>query len=427
MRNPILLALPIALALAFFLGRLSAPDSLAPDGSAAVESASRAPAPSRTDGERLDSIAGVREPEGRSELESSDSFRAASEDRETREDPLFSDALLAHARAGFVEGWAFVRDDDPGERRIEAGIEQFRESVLELPNSIGAQAARELDAQEQLAADAKLGGTFALLEKLESERAGPVFDIALDEETFDGLFQRSTSSTVLDGPSVLRSSVDVEDGATLSLPTGVYMLGNLGRRFGGKYPTDLTIRGAGRDATLIVLWSDWSARTLVRNLTLEDCTIHAYGNYLFDVRREPMSVTVRRTRLVGWTNSGGGQCLFGTNELALRVEDCEIDGSFGKQMVFGRLFDVRTNGLVARFERCRIRATRPFAGVRGQATLAFIDCTFDDILSSSMEVPPNVRVQGGAVRWFQGDDPEILKRDVNELFPDWAERIERLF
>ncbi|MEO1697078.1 MAG: hypothetical protein AAFU73_07275 [Planctomycetota bacterium] len=427
MRNPILLALPVVLALAFFLGRLSAPEA-APSGESTSQTfATRASDSDESPAETLEPVNAAREaPESRPSGGEAPPDRDA-QSRAALIDSLFSDSLLEHARDGFERGWSFAREDSPDESRIEAGVEAFREGVLELPVAIGLEAARELNTQEELAADARLGGTFALLERLDSKRAGPVFDVVLDQKTFDGLFERSSTPSVRDGLTALRSDDPIEDGATLDVPSGVYVLGDLGRKLGVDFPTDLTIRGAGRESTLIVVSSDWSTYARVRNLTLERCTVHANNNYLFDVRTEPMSVTVRRARLIGWTSGAGSSCLFGTEELALRVEDSEIDGSFCRSMRSGQIFDVRTNGLVARFDRCRIRATRPFRYVRDGATLAFVNCTFEEILSSPKEVPANVRVQGGAVQWFQGDDPEILKRDVNELFPDWAERVERLF
>ena len=171
--------------------------------------------------------------------------------------------------------------------------------------------------------------------------------------------------------------------------------------------------------------SDWSAYDTVRNLTLENCTIYANNNYLFDVRKPAMSVTVRSCRLTGWTTGAGSSCLFGTEALALRVIDSEITGIYNRYPAYGRLFDVRRNGLLARFENCTIEACHVFQGTRAGATLVFANCTMRNISDSRKEIPRHAKLLGTRLEWFGGGDRDALKRDINELFPDWKDLIRK--
>jgi len=305
---------------------------------------------------------------------------------------------------------------------LEEGMDLFLEQTLALPAQIGRKLADLLSAAEQAAKD---GQVFAVLSRLENGSPGPLFDVVDSAKVFDQFFQRETGGPFLAGETALKSREPVADGATVSFPAGVFKLEDFGRYWRDHYPRDLTISGAGKDATLLVLQSDWSAYDTVRNLTLENCTIYADNNYLFDVSQPAMSVTVRRCRLTGWTTGAGSSCLFGTKALALRVIDSEITGIYNKYPAYGRLFDVRTNGLLARFENCTIEACHVFAGTQTGATLVFVNCVMRNISDHQKKVPRHARLLGSRIEWFEGEDRNALKRDLNELFPDWKKQIRK--
>ncbi len=342
---------------------------------------------------------------------------------------LFSPALLAYAEAALVEGWSSKRPDAPSAEALEEGLGLFQERTLGLPAMIGVQLADRLSSAELAAEDARTGGVFAVLTRLDEGSPGPLFGVVDSAEVFDQFFQREKGGPNLAGETALKSREPVEDGSTVSFPAGVFQLDDFGTYWRDHYPRDLTISGAGKDATLLVLRSDWSAYDTVRNLTLENCTIYANNNYLFDVREPAMSVTVRRCRLTGWTTGAGSSCLFGTEALALRVIDSEITGAYNRYPGYGQLFDVRTDGLLARFENCKIEACSAFGGARAGATLVFVNCTMRDILSRSKKVPKYVRLLGTQIDWVsqeRGENRgEALKRDLNELFPDWQKQMRR--
>lgn len=338
---------------------------------------------------------------------------------------MFSARLLQHAMDGIRSGWAQTRENEPSEDELQVGLGMFREQTLQVPGSVGRYLAKRRSEAEMALEDARTGGVFKVLERLDEGAEGPLFDVVDSSKVFDQFFQRAEGGPSLDGAHGIGRQDPVPDGSTLLFTAGVHSISDFGRKWRKHYPRDLTIRGAGKDATMIVLRSDLSAHDTVRNLTFENCTVHANGNYLFDVRTPKMSVTVRSCRLLGWTTGAGASCLFGTEALALRVVDTEITGVYNRHPASGKLFDVRTNGLLARFENCTFDALDMFRGTRGGATLVFVNCRTKDIFGNRKVVPSHARVLGTTMNWFAGEKPEDVKRDLNELFPDWNQELQR--
>lgn len=344
---------------------------------------------------------------------------------EAPRDMFFTARLLAHAREDLAEGWASARPDAIPEKTLDAGVERFEEEVMALPAVIGAELARRQTEKELALEDARTGGVFEVLAGLEAgTTSGPLFELTDTEQTFDDLFRAEVSGPGLDGTRILSpgqlTAEPPADGSTLQFPAGVHTIDDFGAYWRTRFPRDLTLRGAGMNATLIVLRSDLFAYDRVRNLTIEDCTIHAGNDYLFDVRQPAMSVTIRRTRLTGWKTGAGSSCLFGTEALALRVVDSVITGAYCRAPVHGQMFDVRHDGLVARFDSCRIEAMRPFTYFGRGATVSFVNCIMSNV--SYREIPPSVRLVGTTPDRFEGTDHNVLRRDLNELFPDWERR-----
>lgn len=200
--------------------------------------------------------------------------------------PLFSPALIDHATAGLAEGWRSERSDAMPDDVLEAALERFREAVLAMPAALGRELARERTAREEALADARTGGVFALLERLDAGGAGPVLELARDDAALEQLFRRDSMERVVDGASSLASREAVADGTTLARPAGVFRLVDFTRNWSSSqpFPRDVTITGAGMNATLFVLDSDVSSRTKLRNLRFRDCTLYTADNYAFRTR-----------------------------------------------------------------------------------------------------------------------------------------------
>src|SRR5690606_13610272 len=100
-------------------------------------------------------------------------------------------------------------------------------------------------------------------------------------------------------------------------------------------------------------------------------------------------------RLIGFDKGAGASCAFGTEELALRAKGCVIEGGYGRAPQHGTLFDVRTDGLLARFEDCELRLLDlELNHIRSGATVVFEDCRLTDLLGTAGQpdrLPPGVR------------------------------------
>jgi hypothetical protein len=349
-------------------------------------------------------------------------------------DPRFSRALMEHAAVYIDRGWRSERTDTPREDEVAEGLDTFRAETLELPARIGRDLAVRRSNLELAQEDARTGGVLSTLKRLQDGGPGPLTDLVADRATFDRFFVTETTGSAIDGPSALSSQAlssrkPVPDGTTLSFPAGVHMLQDFGTYWREHFPRDLTLRGAGMNATLLVLNSDLSAYDTVRNLTIEHVTLHANDNYMFDVRDPAMSVTLRNARFTGWDMGAGASCLFGTEGLALRATDCEFLGGYGRSPQHGQLFDVRHNGLLARFERCLVARTEAFGSITSGATVVFSACRLEDLLdrqpAGGGEAPANVLLDGTSLTRWSKDHSAPLARDLNDLFPGWREALRR--
>jgi hypothetical protein len=90
---------------------------------------------------------------------------------------------------------------------------------------------------------------------------------------------------------------------------------------------------------------------------------------------------------------------------------------------------VRSDALLARFEGCLIDQVKlELRLIQPGATLAFVNCTLTDIMDrSKVEVReyPNVLFPGSKIEFYTGEWSETPRKDLNEIFPDWQERIEQ--
>lgn len=181
------------------------------------------------------------------------------------------------------------------------------------------------------------------------------------------------------------------------------------------------------NATLLVLETDLSVDSKIRNLRFRDLTVYTDGNCLFDVRGDGTVVRLDRVRVCGFDSGAGGSSAFNTDTLALHCVNSFLTGGYGRSPGSGYLFDVRTDGLVARFDGCAIEAVR-LGRIRDGATLVMRACTLRDMLDDPEELAaehPGVLLDPCSVERIQGDHASraTLKRDLNDLFPDWKEAL----
>lgn len=343
-------------------------------------------------------------------------------------DPLISPALRAYAEERLRGGWKSMRADEIGEQDLAEGLQEWEQTVLGSPTTIGIQlAARKTKAEEALA-DAARGGGFTLLEKLDAGGVGPLPDVVRDTTRFQGLFQRGPN-----GPSIpglgLGDHPDkkLSDGSSIVFPAGVFLLAGL-MRDQDPFPSDVTIAGAGMNATLLVLGNALLTRGALRNFAVRDCTMHMDGNYLFDLRVSSASMTFDRVRMTGFDTGGGCCCLMGTKGNLFWARDCRFEVGYGRAPWCAGLLDVRTDALLARFERCTLsRVSLNLHWIRDGATVAFIGCNLEELLDAPFptDARRGILFDGCSISYYAGDRNEVPTKDLNEIFPQWRERMER--
>ncbi|MEO0652433.1 MAG: RNA polymerase sigma factor, partial [Planctomycetota bacterium] len=349
------------------------------------------------------------------------------------EDELFSGDLEAYIRQQIAAGWRSAREDEAPDEVVDKGFAEVVSLIQSAPSVIGRRQA-EAKTKNDLAGDVPI---VALLERLDAGELANPTERVLNGAEFAKNFEPKREGPTVDLTAYLSDrDRPLQDGTTYVLPAGVFLLDNFMHNV-NSFPRDVTIVGAGKDATLLLIDDEWYTRSPVVNFGLVNLTAHTMNDYLFDLRHEPATVYMEGVRLIGFDMGAGGSCAFGTKELALLAKDCEFVGGYGRSPQHGQLFRVETDGLVARFERCvfdtvNISPSR----VRSGAAVAFVDCRGIDLLDSQdrfgQQFASNpALVERGFNRSFFDRYPEPGQRvypepkDLNALFPDWEARIQR--
>ena len=342
---------------------------------------------------------------------------------------LFADELRARGRDGITRGWRAVRADTIPADELANGLAEFESAVETLPASIGnrlAHAATEREASLALGSAAEL-----LASMKEGHAVDPV--IVRDAARFDALFERKSYAGTTDGRAFLKNETEqppkLQDGATLLFPAGVHDITRLEHalRSTTPLPRDLVIAGAGIDQTMLH-FDSLHVRENVVNLTLRDFT---YWNEkpLFDLRgKTQATITLERVRLAGFDNGAGGSNVLSLCETALRAIDCVFAGGYGRHPYQGYLVDVRVDGLLARFDRCRFEHITFWHTPKDAWRLVFANCAFDHVAHTWQNrgrLPPGIEFVGTTPLFADpvpsGDDPPA--RDLDALFPGWREKL----
>ncbi|MEZ5979973.1 MAG: hypothetical protein R3F34_17415 [Planctomycetota bacterium] len=349
------------------------------------------------------------------------------------DEALLSAALLAYARDGITSGWSARRDDAIPPSALDAGMARFEELVLEAPRTIGMELAEQRTRTELAEADARRGGAFALLELLMSGDGAPVLGLVEDVTAFDALFVRESPETTVD-PARAKSGdpTEFEPGSTIRFPAGCFSIGNvLERGARATAAPDLTLAGSGMDATLLVLEEDLGSRGPIRRFEIRDCTIYTNDNYLFDHRQGPATVVLTRVRVVGFDKGSGASCALAMREgVVLQAVGCRFEGGYGGMPTAGTLFDIRNDGLVARFDDCVVARTAvDLRRLQPNVTLLFSGCRLEGLLyadgfDQQLVAHPGVALAGTTVEPYDPNLHGPLVRDLNELFPGWKGRLE---
>jgi hypothetical protein len=344
------------------------------------------------------------------------------------DDSLISPFLLAFARSEIAAGWAEHRQDEIPEATVERGLGQFDEGVRALPRSLGKSLAEQATKDEVFDRALQTGDGVSFLAILGERGERPALEIIEDEELWNSFFTPMHDEVLL--PTGRERLRQVEAGTTIELGAGVYDLSRFLNAWRGRQDiVDVRIRGAGMNATMIVLKSDVSPDRTVQRLKISDCTVNCNNNYFFDHRHPGTVMTVEGVRIVGFDMGAGGSCMMGCRQLMMDFRRCEILGGYSRAPVgFGDLFDVRSTGHLARFDDCTIRHVE--LGSHNRGTLFFRNCRLDQILDNpkSLTAERGKHFENCSISQFQRVNPETresvsVRHDLNDLFPNWKDRI----
>ncbi len=307
-------------------------------------------------------------------------------------DPRFSEELRRHFADGYVDGWRAVRPEPPEPEQLAGGETEFRREVLALPERLGradAEARRKAEALERALAD---GDGLTILEAAAEGRYHPNPEdegLKLVDRCLDRRFESGAVSGEGWDASTLR------DGLTIVFGPGHHSLStsDLRRKAPRPFPADVTIQGAGMDATLVVI-DEISLRSEVERLRFRDLTFDTGNDYAFDLRQGGALLDFERVRVVRFDMGAGGSLAFSVQSgMMLRARDCEFLGGYGSSPGSGRLF--RGAALISRFERCRFDLIDlELEEVKGGEVL-FLHCTFDRLrVDPTRSASPRIRFVG---------------------------------
>ena len=438
------LLLLVALLGGFALGFFAANRPAQPPGAAPPSASREGQSASETHGteQPLENAAPPRE-----NLSAREAPPATESTRSSPED-VIGPRLREYARQGIRAAWKESRGDEISEDRLERGMKDFELSVLSLPAMIGRRLAAERSREELLARDAQSGGAFALLEKLNNEPT-PMLDLASDPAAMQALLARSSTETTVRAEGLGKSlAKQLESGKTYSYPVGVFAMEI---NFNGvkPVPLDVTIAGAGMDATLLVLEQNIYSGEPLQRFSIRDCTVFTNNHYLFDQRVSPATILLERVRVIGFDMGAGASCALGFSGsgLVLLARDCRFEGGYGRSPEHGQLMSIHSSALVVRMERCRLdRLTLGADGLPNGSTLAFSQCALTDLLDSqarfaapaqraayeeTLRSSPGLIFQGTTITFFDNaawnlapTAWDVPKRDLNELFSGWQQALE---
>jgi hypothetical protein len=338
----------------------------------------------------------------------------------------FDVELARRGRDGIRSGWSDLRRDEIPETLLDSAVASFAGEVARRPEEIGRALATNQTKKEQAA---ELGPAFLALERLHQGEALPPGLVA-DPEQFNALFERRAAEIPVDGVKALDDlKSNLTDGATLQFPAGVFRvdLATSLRTLDFKtraLPSDLTVAGAGIDATLLVS-GDINLVSAIRNWTFRDCTIFSEGP-LVETRNDS-SLTLDRVRLTGFDTGAGGSCALFLMSNVLRCRDSIIEGGYGSSPMYGNLMDVRSDAMLARFERCRL-ACLHIGWARDSWRIAFDDCQFTDYLTHGDPRQPKLAkgmtTTNCTFTLFDDSKGAPPRKSLDSLFPNW-EKIQR--
>jgi hypothetical protein len=296
----------------------------------------------------------------------------------------------------------------------------FKEAVLQLPRKIAGESIKDKGRSEQLETSIEMGMGVDLISLADDKVFVPRRD---DPEwtAFDSALETRSRGREISGSRFLENKkMPLSKGMTLVFGYGVHALDE--RRLRGEdgltAPSDITIKGAGMDATLLQL-GDISIRGNVERLAISDLTLDCGDDGLFDLRSGSLLLDLNKVRIVRFDAAHGGCTIFDSEGLLVRAHNCKFVGGYGRSPGHGRL--LRSGPPLARFIGCHfelIDLNLKRAGIKGR--IAFEYCTFNLLYENPLEqeYPIAEFISCDFDTLLDRRTPrEELQKDLTDLFP----------
>jgi len=337
-------------------------------------------------------------------------------ERREAEGVLFSEALLAHHDTQYLRGWSEIRARpvEPSPALVAGAEAGFRERVLGLSERLGAKDAEQANETDALALSLETLDVAALLQFARDEIWIPDETFPTSER-FAELWTPRTAGANLDGPGFVSGrEAELTPGATLVFGPGIHVLD--ARRLqaeNGVIPADVTLVGAGKDATLLRI-GDISTRGFLERLTLRDMTLDADNDGLFDIRSVTALVDLQRVRIVRFdAGHGGCNTLSASRGAIFRARDVDFVGGYGRSPGNGDLLDGAP--IIALFQNCRFERIKMRDLTPGDGSqVRFQDCRF---VTEWNPIQPQPGLAFERCQYEELEPTEIETLPLSDLFP----------
>lgn len=335
-----------------------------------------------------------------------------------REDgALYSARLQAFAQAELERGWRELRQDDVPADVMERGLQDYEQQIMTRAHWFGRSEAERRNTDDKKAALFAGDDGVALLQAITGDEPEAKAFVASDR--FAPLFVRRGGGSAVDG-TTLANDTKVPDGAIVSFHAGVFAVRDLARG-NNPYPVDLTVRGAGMDATLLVVDAQ-RPRGAMQRLAIEDCTV-LVEDALTDVRTQPAVLALSGVRFVGFDCGAGSAVAFYLSSCAMSAMRCRFEGGYGRSpQSYSNLMQVR-GARLARFEQCVF--DRVDLDDADKPSVLFVDCEMTEMLGRQPSGPTFRSCRYTEIARERKWDGDYRRRDLNTLFPQWQQILQR--
>ncbi|MEQ8766669.1 MAG: hypothetical protein RL885_22335 [Planctomycetota bacterium] len=365
--------------------------------------------------------------ESRETEESTPELRLTTEPRQATDGALIPEHLRAWARRE-IENAILARRPAAPEKDVDALVAEFERQVLALPRELAGRFAEDQERIEKNERVVQSGEAVELMSRWASAQLELPADYDQARSIVDRVLTPRAPRGRLSGLSLAakstkdRDALEIDDGTVVEFPAGVFQVDTTSRTFREEWAKDVTIRGAGMDATLLQLEHDFSMRGNVERLRIEDLTLDGSRHGVFDLRTGSLVLDIERVRIVGFDRGAGGSNIFSVAESPslIRARQCRFEGGYGRSPGGGHLFRWSAK-LLASFEDCRFETFFLVLddASRTESRLLFQNCSFDRMRDDFTKSHSGVQLRGSRIgEPFDPRKVSEYRRDLKELFPD---------